>query len=198
MSNANFDNEAFHADVWTSDQKGVRRLQVEPQQTSFENGSEFYWSYDFAGVPPSNDIVIRVTIGTNPVILFDRIFNILSGARTYRAYPVGYGEVVTGDFSDETARIRPTNYNAEVLQSSTAQWEVSTNASFTPGLAPSVGAPGSLIASTQGNTSQGGAYSGNSLKLGYPAGTQFYIVFSAYGSTNDLTDLEFFMAWEQL
>ena len=184
------------SDLLTSERLGVRRVSVDSQQTSFEAGTEFYWSYDFEGVPANNDIIIRVTLSA-PVILFNRIFNILSGSRLYRAYPAGYGETFTGTFTDESARIRPTNYNVDVNPDSGGTWEVNTGGVFTTGAAPHVGAPGSISTSGSGSNSQG-QYSGSSLKLGYPAGAQFYIVFSNYDGGNAQTDLEFFMAWERL
>lgn len=183
----------------TSKRYGIGRIPVDSQQTSFEGGTEFYWSYFFQDVPTTNDIVIKATIGTKPVILFERIFSLLSGARLYAAYPVGYGETFTGTFTDQTARIRPTNYNAANIATPAASWQVSSNGVFTPGAAPSVGAPNSLIAGSQGNNIQSSSYSSNGLKLGYPAGSEFYLVFKHYAkANNDAADLEFFMAWEQL
>lgn len=161
----------------------------------FDDGHEFYWSYDFESVPAANDIIIRVTLGS-PVVLFSRIFNILSGSRLYRAYPAGYGETFTGTFTDESARIRPANYNVPIDQGLSDTWEVNVGGTFNPGEAPHVGAPGSLASGGSGNNTQA-QYSISSLKLGYPAGAQFYIVFSNYAG-NDQTDLEFFMAWERV
>ena len=199
MADAIFDNEAFHSDVWTSEQRGIRRLQVDSQQTSFEGGTEFYWSYFFQDVTTSNDIVLKASMNGSPVILFDRIFSLLSGARLYAAYPVGFGETFTGTFTDASSRIRPTNYNAQEVATPVATWEVSTNGVFTPGAAPSVGAPNSMIAGSQGNNIQTSSYAANGLKLGYPAGAEFYLVFKHYAkANNDAADLEFFMAWEQL
>ena len=183
----------------TSEKAGVGRIPVDSQQTSFEGGTEFYWSYFFQNVPTSNDIVLKTSLNGSPVILFDRIFSLLSGARLYAAYPVGFGETFTGTFTDASSRIRPTNYNAKEVATPVATWEVSTNGVFTPGAAPSVGAPNSMIAGSQGNNIQSSSYAANGLKLGYPAGAEFYLVFKHYAkANNDAADLEFFMAWEQL
>lgn len=183
----------------TRPDRSIGRVPVDSQQTSFDEGTEFYWSYFFKDVSTANDIVIKATIGTKPVILFERVFSLLSGARLYAAYPVGFGETVTGTFTDQTSRIRPTNYNAKNIATPSASWAVNTTGVFTPGTAPSVGAPNSLIAGSQGNNIQSSAYSSNGLKLGYPAGSEFYLVFKHYAkANNDAADLEFFMAWEQL
>ena len=183
----------------TSEISGIGRIPVDSQQTSFEGGTEFYWSYFFKDVPVGNDIIIKASLGSNAVILFDRIFSLLSGARLYYAYPVGYGESFTGTFTDQSSRIRPTNYNAQTIAAPSATWQINANGVFTPGAAPSVGAPNSMIAGSQGNNIQTSSYAANGLKLGYPAGAEFYLVFKHYAkANNDAADLEFFMAWEQL
>lgn len=186
--------------MWKTTGKSTNtaRLPVDAQPTSFEENKEFYLTHFFNAIPALATAMLRATIGPNDVILFDRTMALNGGVIKYRAYPLGFGEIITGTFTDVTANIRPTNYilDDSGLQSHgspSVTWEACSSGSFTPGSAAPVGVPGSIAATSNGSNQQS-AYSSSGLKLGYTAGLEFVLVFE--NTSNEPANLEFFMAWE--
>lgn len=54
-------------DVWTSSREGFRRLQVDPGQTSFEEGREFRTFYEFS-IPTGQSIIIRALANVDTIL----------------------------------------------------------------------------------------------------------------------------------
>lgn len=80
------------SDILTDDRESIRRIAVDPQQTSFEKNFQFGFFDQFLSVPSTQQLVYKVTVGRDS-ILFNRSNEIWTGGRATTIPVQGVGSV---------------------------------------------------------------------------------------------------------
>lgn len=77
----------YNTGLVTNPLDGIGRLAVDPQQTSFEQNTQFKFVYEIDSVATGNQLVFKLTIGANPINLFLRYLSTWAGGRKYYVLP---------------------------------------------------------------------------------------------------------------
>lgn len=196
MTRAKFDNEAFHEDVWTSDQEGLRRLKTDGGQASFDENRQFRYFDRWGNISEGDQIVYLATLA-EPINLTGRDVRLHIGGREYLSYINDGSHTFTGTLVD-SGRISPANNNvagggAHPAPTVVIQRAIGPNI-FTEGSLPLTGD----ITVSSGNVNQAsGSYSPDEDKIGAPGGASFWLVFNHVGS-NTPTYGSLLLNWEEL
>lgn len=185
--------------IMTSPIRGIGRIPVDSQQTSFEDNTGFAFFDRTIGLDDTEQLVYKVTL-TNPVNLTLREIELFTGGREYLAYPDTGTHTFTGTL-EPAGTTTPENQNLGKNKQSFPVTGVTIEKAigediFTPDAAVKPTA-GSIIVSS-GNANQATTqYNADSRKLGIPGGVSFFLVMNHLGSTVP-THMLFRLRWEEL
>lgn len=187
------------SDLLTSDRIGVRRVKVDSQQQSLEALTQFQYIDRIVDVPFSNQIVYYVQL-TNPLYLFKRVLDLLTGGREYLAYPDTGTHTFTGTLAD-SGYIGPVSTipNPDVpvvpVTGVTIQRAVGVDI-FTPDPAVSFTAMGLSVSA--GNVNQSvNNYVADSDVIGIRGGVAFWLIMNPVGGNNPVRG-QFTLKWEEV
>lgn len=93
-----YENVGFPFGLLTSDNKGIRRLAVDSQQTSFEGNTQFRLFYEIDNVATTDQIVFKFS-SVNGVNIIRRSLELYTGGLKYRVYPDTENVTFTGTLS---------------------------------------------------------------------------------------------------
>lgn len=186
-------------DVWTAGGVGNRRLQVDDEQASFQDNTQFRVFDRIVEVSP-NDQIVYYFQTTNPLFIILRKLDLYSGGREYLVYG-------TGDFSftgslGAPLPIREVNGHLKVgtlvhpTSGVTVQRAVGTNI-FIPNT--STPSNGTLVVTNGTGNRSSSVYAPNAIKSGVAAGQSFYLVLNHIGQANNNNSSgQFNLSWEEI
>lgn len=191
-------NGGIPKEFLTSDFLKVARIPVDPQQTSFEENTQYRFFDELVSVPNTSQIVYKFT-STNAVNVFLRSINIWQGGRKYLVYPADGNETFTGTFTDVSAQIYPTNGNPHAGIDEIPESGVTIEKAVGAGIFSTTSKPrnGTAVITDGNNNRAASAYTANGDRGGVAEGAAFYLVFDHIGS-NSATSGLFLIAWEEL
>lgn len=186
--------KGIFSDMLTSARKGVRRLQVDSQQTSFEENEQFRYFDRLVDIPTGSQIVYKITL-TRPVNLFTRKLSLISGGREYLVYPDTANVTFTGTLGNAGVTTSM-NQNLNQYLTEAPPSGVTIQRAVGAGIFTSTDTPvDGLIALTDGKSNR----SSNELdveggKLGYAIGAA-WVVMNHVGA-NNATRGQYKLEWE--
>lgn len=186
------------SDTLTDEQPGIRRIAVDPQQTSFEQNAQFRFFDRLVDIPYGSQIVYKLTI-TQPINVFQRTLLVWSGGREYLIYKDITGLSFTGSLAD-SGSITPLNenlasiYETHPLKTVSIQRAVGVGI-FTP--AANQRPIGGTAAATEGNTTNkpSSEYSPNDTRYGASPQVLWLVLGNIGGNVN--TNGHYELIWEQ-
>ena len=179
----------------TDDRESIRRIAVDPQQTSFEKNFQFGFFDQFLSVPSTQQLVYKVTVGRDS-ILFNRSNEIWTGGRELLVY-ADVGVTFTGALSP-TGNVKAMNRIVSDIYDSHPVPEITFQRAIGAAIFSATSKPiaGSALV-TSGATSQKAAqYSASEIRIGWPAGTVLWYVYNPI-VTNEATSGHTEIIWEQ-
>lgn len=186
------------SDTLTDDQPGIRRIAVDPQQTSFEKNFQFCFFDRLINIPYGSQIVYKLTI-TQPINVFQRTLLVWSGGREYLIYKDVAGLSFTGVLAD-SGSIAPLNenlasiYETHPLKTVSIQRAVGVGI-FTP--AANQQPIGGTASVTEGNATNkpSSEYSPNDTRYGASPQVLWLVLSNIGGNVN--TNGHYELIWEQ-
>lgn len=170
-----------------------RRLAVDSQQTSFEEGVQFKYFDQLTDIDSGDQVVYYIST-VNDINIFKREFSVRSGGREYLVYPDDGTHTFTGTLVD-SGRISPVasqHYDDSNPTEVTIQRAVGDGI-FTAGNDPTIGTM--AVADTNVNRATP-VYSSDGTRAGLSGGSGAYIVLNHIGS-NDDTIGQYALYWEE-
>ncbi len=174
------------------------RLQVDSQQTSFEDNAQFKIVYYMDGSTNADDavdIIIKVEVGANAINLINKTLQTWTGGRAFYVYTSG-----TASFTDSsTPTPSPINRNPTNKVNGVRNSDVTITmgyGTFTSDDENRTGTP--LIALSGTGSSRGTAFNPNEEKQGVESGLTFYYVGKDISSNSTDTEGAYSFSWEEL
>lgn len=185
------------ADLLTDDIEGVRRLAVDPQQTSFEKNFQFGFFDRFANIPATEQIVYKVVVSKDS-ILFNRSNELWTGGRellVYRDVDVTF----TGSLTD-TGNIKSMNRIKNPIYAAIPAPAISITRANGVGifstLATNKPLAGAAIVTSGATAQKAAEYTASDIRIGWPNGTILWYVYNPI-VTNEAASGHTEIIWEQ-
>lgn len=191
----NFLTTWFTKSLSTAPNKDYGRLKTDPQQTSFENNTQFRYFDRLDDISQTSQIVYKITY-TKPVNLFERRLSLYSGGREYLVY-YDEGVTFTGTLAD-SGRITPVNQVLGPDVSEMPTTGATIQRAVGSGIFTSTQLPiDGLVTKTDGSNNRATAeLDANASKLGYDVGVIWVVMNDISG--NDNTSGTYKVEWEEV
>lgn len=186
------------ADLFTSDEIGLRRIAVDAQQTSFEANEQFRLFDRLEAIPQGQQVVYKFE-SVNPVNIMLRKINLWSGGREYLVYPAYAQNTFDDGLLGSPLPIFNVNSNLHGGLVSHPVSGVTIRKAVGAGIFTSTNTtpPNGDLALTDGNNNRATAnYSTDGNRGGVSAGGAFYLVFNHIGANGD-TNGQYTLLWEE-
>lgn len=197
MSN-DFQSSWFNSRLNTNPEQSTGRLQVDAQQTSYEENRQFRFFDRIDGLSSNNQLVYKLET-VNPITVGPRVIELWGGGREYLVYPDDGNVTFTGTLGSALP-IRTVNtikapWRDTLPASGVTIRKATGNGIFTSTSDPVNGT--GLIAEGQGS-SKSTTYSQSGERAGVGAGVSFWLVFNHLSAAgNKQTNGQYRLSWEE-
>ena len=183
------------SDTLTDEQPGIRRIAVDPQQTSFEKNFQFGFFDQFLNVPSTQQLVYKVTVGRDS-ILFNRSNEIWAGCRELLVYE-NVGITFTGTLA-ATGNVKFMNRIVSDIYETHPVPEITFQRAIGAAIFSATSKPiaGSALVTSGATAQKAAEYSASEIRIGWPAGTVLWYVYNPI-VTNEAASGHTEMIWEQ-
>ena len=183
------------SDLLTDDRESIRRIAVDPQQTSFEKNFQFGFFDQFLNVPSTSQLVYKVTIGRDS-ILFNRSNELWAGGRELLVY-ADVGVTFTGVLS-ATGNVKAMNRILSDIYTVHPAAQITFQRAIGAGIFSSTSKPlaGAAIVTSGATAQKAAEYAASDIRIGWPAGTVLWYVYNPI-VTNEATSGHTEIIWEQ-
>ena len=183
------------SDILTDDREFIRRIAVDPQQTSFEKNFQFGFFDQFLSVPSTQQLVYKVTVARDS-ILFNRSNEIWTGGRELLVY-ADVGVTFTGTLA-ATGNVKAMNRIVSDIYDSHPAPEITFQRAIGTAIFSATSKPiaGSALVTSGATAQKAAEYSASEIRIGWPAGTVLWYVYNPI-VTNEATSGHTEIIWEQ-
>ena len=183
------------SDILTDDREFIRRIAVDPQQTSFEKNFQFGFFDQFLRVPSTQQLVYKVTVGRDS-ILFNRSNEIWTGGRELLVYR-DVGVTFTGTLA-ATGNVKFMNRIVSDIYETHPAPEITFQRAIGAAIFSATSKPiaGSALVTSGARAQKAAEYSASEIRIGWPAGTVLWYVYNPI-VTNEATSGHTEIIWEQ-
>lgn len=183
------------SDLLTDDREFIRRIAVDPQQTSFEKNFQFGFFDQFLNVPSTQQLVYKVTVARDS-ILFNRSNEIWTGGRELLVYE-DVGVTFTGTLV-ATGNVKFMNRIVSDIYETHPAPEITFQRAIGTAIFSATSKPiaGSAFVTSSATAQKAAEYSASEIRIGWPAGTVLWYVYNPI-VTNEATSGHTEIIWEQ-
>lgn len=183
------------SDTLTDDQPGIRRIAVDPQQTSFEKNFQFGFFDRFVSIPATDQLVYKVTVNRDSV-LFNRSNELWTGGRELLVY-ADTGITFTGSLS-ASGNVKSMNRIINPIYDSLPVPQITFQRANGASIFSSTSKPiaGAAIVTSGATARKSSEYTASEIRIGWPAGTVLWYVYNPI-VTNEAASGHTEMIWEQ-
>lgn len=181
------------SDLLTSDSVGTRRVAVDAQPTSFEEGRQFKIFHRFVDIPHTTQIAFKFDT-LNDLNIVARALRGSSGGREYLVVPNDGSYAAQDALIDTPIEVLRVNNKVEKTSGVTINVGLLTGADQFS-IADNQYPNGDMYLTDGNNNRANTATTSDSNLSGVSAGNSFYLVFEHIGASN-VTRMQFFLQFE--